>query len=409
VNALLADDERERALGFVRALLEPPTAPYAEDAQVDVVRAFVAARANFTLAEDEHANVVVTWEGSGAGSRSKRRAIAPGSVLAYSAHLDHPGFLYAEKRKGKHRAVFHGDVPERYFAGAPVRFHDVATRAALARAEVESVAREGDDLVATLRSFEGVARPGLFGVFDLTPGRITGRRLHARVCDDLLGAAAILCTLDRLARAAHPARVVGIFTRAEETGFVGCQGLLRSGVLGPEIAVVGLECSPRRPTAKVGLGPVIRVGDRQSVFDPGLTHHLQEAAESLRERDPSFRCQRALMDGGSCESTAYNLWGVRAGALCLALGNYHNCGPNDRIAPEFVDWDDFEGLVALMTEAATSWNGGAGDAQAKMRSRLDRIWQREYNRLAASSRRIRAGSRSHAARESEPDDGDDVV
>ena len=396
-SGLLAPDERAAAFGFVRALLEPPTAPYAEDAQVDVVRAFVAARAGFSLEEDAHANLVVTWRGArAAGARAR-------PVLAYSAHLDHPGFLYAGTAKGRHRAVFHGGVPERYFAGAPVRFFDVDTRAPLATATVARVERVplagdsgGDELVATLRGFRGTARAGMFGAWDLAPGELRGRRLHARVCDDLLGAAAILCTLDRLARARHPAPAIGVFTRAEETGFVGCQGLLRDATLGADVALVGLECSPRRATAKVGQGPVIRVGDRQSVFDPAITHHLQEAAETLRARHPAFRVQRALMDGGSCESTAYNLWGVRAGALCLALGNYHNCGPDGRIAPEFVDWDDFEGLVVLMTEAATSWSEGTG-AQAKMRARLDRVWQREYNRLASSARRIRAGSRPRNA------------
>jgi len=137
------------------------------------------------------------------------------------------------------------------------------------------------------------------------------------------------------------------------------------------------------------------------VFDPGLTHHLQEAAASLAAREPSFRFQRALMDGGSCESTAYNLWGVRAGALCLALGNYHNCGPRGAIAPEFVDWDDLEGLIRLLVEAATTWR--RHEPGARMRARLERIWAAERGRLAASARRLRA-SKTRGA-----DDGRDEL
>ena len=95
-----------------------------------------------------------------------------------------------------------------------------------------------------------------------------------------------------------------------------------------------------------------------------------------------------LMDGGSCESTAYNHYGVRAGAMCLALGNYHNCGPAQTIAPEYVDWNDFEGLVATMIECTRGF--GAGAASGKMRTRLQRIWQREYKRLEDSSARLRA-------------------
>jgi putative aminopeptidase FrvX len=393
-RGVLDRDEREQALGHVRALLEPPTAPYAEDAQVGVVRRFVAEREGFTLREDEHANCVVTWVGdrkSAKCSKSRRTRSARAPVLAFSAHLDHPGFEYLGLRGGKHRARFHGGVPDRFFAGARVRFFDGSKQSPLATARIESAERdEKRELIVTLTDFHGRAARGMFGMWDLTAGAIRGQRLQARVCDDLMGAAAILSVLDLWSRARNPEPLIGIFTRAEETGFIGCQGLLRSHAVPKNVAVIGLECSPRRATAKVGLGPVVRVGDKQSIFQPWITHHLQECAASLRQRNERFLFQRALMDGGSCESTAYNLWDVPAGGLCLALGNYHNCGPRDSIAPEFVAWDDFESLVALMREAALTWGGES--AGAKMRARLDSLWSREYNRLASSARRIRSAS-----------------
>jgi putative aminopeptidase FrvX len=309
-------------------------------------------------------------------------------LLAFSAHLDHPGFEYIGLVGGEHRARFHGGVPDRFFAGARVRFFDGSNGSAVAIATVRAVERNAEnELVATLTDMRGRAESGMFGMWDLTPGAIRGTRLHARVCDDLMGAAAILSVLDLWARARETSSLIGIFTRAEETGFVGCQGLLRSNALPKNVAVIGLECSPRRVTAKIGLGPVVRVGDKQSIFQPWITHHLQECAASLRAKNERFLFQRALMDGGSCESTAYNLWDVPAGGLCLALGNYHNCGARDRVAPEFVDWNDFESLVALMREAAVNWGGES--ANAKMRARLDSVWTREYNRLASSARRIR--------------------
>lgn len=92
------------------------------------------------------------------------------------------------------------------------------------------------------------------------------------------------------------------------------------------------------------------------------------------------------MDGGSCESTAYNAWGLRAGAMCLALGNYHNCGPNQAIHPEFVDWNDFEGLVAIMLECARGFDISAGVGNT--RQRLKHLYDRESSRLAASARRL---------------------
>lgn len=384
-RGVLTDAERALALAHVRALLEVPTAPYAEDGPLAVVRAF-AREHGLALTEDRHANLIVRWKGT-------RRAKGP--VLAYSAHLDHPGFLYAGKRAGKHVASFHGGVPGRYLPGARVRFFDLATRAARATAAIASVKKEEDLYLCTLDDVSGELNAGTFGMWDLTPGAIRGQRLHARVCDDLMGAAAILSTLAWCVRVKHPEPVLGIFTRAEETGFVGCIGLLRARSLARDVAVVGLECSPRRPAARVGHGPVVRVGDKLSVFSPWITRHLHDTAIALHGENTNFQFQRALMDGGSCESTAYNAWGVEAGALCLALGNYHNCGPRDHIAPEFVDWDDHESFVALMCAAARSWNTARA---GKMQLRLNRSWKREYNRLSASTRRIRAANARAARR-----------
>jgi endoglucanase len=271
----------------------------------------------------------------------------------------------------------------------------------VATARIDSAAKAEDGLVhVELADVRGDVAAGSFGVFDLPDGVMRGARLASRVCDDLLGAAAILAALAILAREEHPRPLTGIFTRAEETGFVGCIGLLESGVLPVDIAVIGLECSPRRATAKVGVGPVIRVGDRLSVFDPALTFALQDAAQRVSRRAPQSAFQRALMDGGSCESTAYNAWGVRAGGACLALGNYHNCGADGRIAPEYVDWNDLEGLVALLVETARGFDAPAeSGTTGGIRARLLHNWAREGERLTSSATRLRdTASRMDARR-----------
>jgi endoglucanase len=379
-GGVLAPAERELALQHARALLERPTAPYFEDGPLAVVREFVRGREGFELEQDEHANLLVRWRGS-------RRPKSGEALLAFSAHLDHPAFHYA----GRRAARLHGGVPARFLPGAALRFHAPGEPEALATARIERVRRSRADaaLQVELCDVRGRLREGSFGVFDLPSGLIRGGRLWARVCDDLLGAAAILAALELLAAAHHERPVLGIFTRAEETGFVGCLGLMQSGLLPPGTQVVGLECSPRRATARVGRGPVIRAGDKQSLFDAGLTLAVEEAARALEARRPAFRWQRALMDGGSCESTVYNQYGTRAAGVCLALGNYHNCGPQGRIAPEFVGWDDYEGLVALLGEVARGF--GDGDPRAKIGARLQRIWEREYNLLETSSIRLRRG------------------
>ena len=68
--------------------------------------------------------------------------------------------------------------------------------------------------------------------------------------------------------------------------------------------------------------------------------------------------QRKLLDLGSCEATAFQVCGIRTAGLSMALGNYHNCGPDDRIEPEYVSMADVQGMVKLIVgatlEAGTS-------------------------------------------------------
>jgi endoglucanase len=388
--------DREQLLATVRALLSTPTAPYFEDGMLAVVRALAARIPGLALRADRHGNLVALRSGAGAPRRvsAAQRDAGGARTLAFSAHLDHPGFHALVRRGRAPAAELHGGVPERFLPGAPLRFFRPGAAHAIATARIASAAKQADGRIEIgLADVRGTVASGSFGVFDLTDGVVKGARLAARVCDDLLGAAAILVALSILARENHPRPLAGVFTRAEETGFVGCIGLLEERALPEDVAVIGLECSPRRATARVGLGPVVRVGDRVSVFDPELTHGLQGAVARLQARVPGFAAQRALMDGGSCESTAYNAWGVPAGAACLALGNYHNAGADGRIAPEFVDWNDLEGLVALLVETARGFDAEAGrgvSSAAGIRARLLRSWSRESGRLAVSARRIAA-------------------
>lgn len=379
-NPALTGDEREALRAATARLLARPTAPYAEDLVALEVARFAAERPGLALEPVAGGNLLVAWPG-------KR---ARGGVLALSAHLDHPGLHYVGRRAGAHTASFHGGVPLRAMPGAGVRFFDTRDGRTCATARVVEAVRDRAGRVRVrLGEFEGTARRGDTGMWDLPAARLSGRRLSARVCDDLLGAAAVLAVLDRAHAERWSRPVLGILTRAEETGFVGCQALLRARALPEGSAVIGLECSPRRATARVGRGPVIRVGDAASVFDPALTHHLQACAARLAERAPGFVFQRALMDGGRCESTAYNLWGVPAAGLCLALGGYHNVvdagARRGTIGPEFVDWIDHEGLLALLLEAARSFGEPAA---ARMRGRLDGIWAAERELWGASARRI---------------------
>jgi endoglucanase len=115
----------------------------------------------------------------------------------------------------------------------------------------------------------------------------------------------------------------------------------------------------------MGDGVIVRVGDRTSIFDPAATGTLLQVA-----RDAGIPVQRALMSGGTCEATAYQLYGYQTAGLCVALGNYHNCGPEEQIAPEFVSVDDAVGMTQLCVSAVLA--GELENPAEALRAKLER-------------------------------------
>ena len=76
------------------------------------------------------------------------------------------------------------------------------------------------------------------------------------------------------------------------------------------------------------------------------------------------------MSGGTCEATAYQAFGCRAAAVCVALGNYHNCAADGGIGPEYVSVADIEALTTLCIAVAGGGVGG-GAKKNSLRERLD--------------------------------------
>jgi len=146
--------------------------------------------------------------------------------------------------------------------------------------------------------------------------------------------------------------VIGVISRAEEVGFHGALAVAASRQLPKSALVISLETSRELPPAKMGRGVVIRTGDRASIFDSTATRFLAEVAAELGRRDKSFQFQRALMYGGTCEGTAYQEFGFQTAAVCVPLGNYHNCGPQNKIAAEYVSLADACAMVDLLAAVA---------------------------------------------------------
>jgi len=95
------------------------------------------------------------------------------------------------------------------------------------------------------------------------------------------------------------------------------------------------------------------VGDRTSTFDSALTYFLTQQAVALRQSSRGFEFQRALMPGGTCEATVYDVYGFHASSICVALGNYHNMDrQKGRLGPEYISADDWRNMVKLFVAIA---------------------------------------------------------
>jgi endoglucanase len=285
-----------------------------------------------------------------------------------TAHMDHPGFAVLGRRGRTVRAEFRGGVGEEYGPGERVRLFAPGGEAVGTVAGKRACGPASWWRCRIELEQPAAAPPGTVGMWDLPAFAVRGQRLRARACDDLAGAAAVVCAMDELAERGG-AEVSALLTRAEEAGFVGALAACKAGTIPREAHVLSIEASKAQPAAPLGGGAVIRVGDRTSLFDPELTAHLAATAGALAAGDKEFRFVRALMPGGTCESTVFCAYGYRSAAACLPLGNYHNQGPRGRIAAEYIDLRDFGALVKLLTAVGANDNPPA-ETTRTLRERL---------------------------------------
>ncbi len=294
-----------------------------------MLRERLEALPHVTVKEDAFGNLLATYR------RGRRRP-----KLAFAAHMDHPGWIR-----------FHGET--KFLGGVPKE-----------RLDSHPVEWFGD-----------------FGMWHLKPFELRDGLVCSRVCDDLVGCTAILAMFLNLEEAAAEVTVHGLFTRAEEVGFVGAIELAKRWPFSDDVCFVSLETSAPRGGAEQGKGPVIRVGDRSSVFHDGVVAELLDAA--IEARIPH---QRALLDGGSCEATAMNLYGIPSAGLSVLLNSYHNCPPGQGIAEESVSLADVKALVKLITATtlrmAKAKNGDSSKARIKTRLERGLREHRKYDRAA---------------------------
>lgn len=392
---------REQHLELLLEFTQIPTAAGREHRVIDWIRAWVACRPDLCLSEDRAGNLVIqprrVWTGGAKSSRGKAKP----SAVYITAHLDHPAFVI-ERIIGPQTVEmsFRGGVMDEYFADARVVVHTAAESiGATLTGEGSGVgARDGSRLFKTYladlddRENEEAmphgpdVRIGDVATWALPPAAVDDQGLvHTPVCDDLAAAAAALCAMDVLRGLASQGEKLQdvrlLFTRSEEIGFTGAIAACKLKTIERGARVVALENSRSYPDSPMGGGPIVRVGDRMSVFDPTLTAACAKRAEDISGHAATphakqkssevagWKWQRKLMAGGACEATVFCAYGYRATCLCLPLGNYHNMaslaevqdgtydasrlGP-PRVGREIIHKDDYFGMIDLLVAIGQS-------------------------------------------------------
>jgi endoglucanase len=188
------------------------------------------------------------------------------------------------------------------------------------------------------------------------PVVIEDGRVEATACDDLIGCAGIVSTFWELAKLSIETTVHAVFTRAEEVGWLGAWALGEKWPFGKDSVFLSLETSRPVNGAEFGEGPVVRVGDRLSVFDSDAVEVLMRTG-----LEQGIRVQRCLLDRGACEASALQALGVRSAGISICLGNYHNTTDDNALAPEYVMLDDVKGMITLLKALVATKHKGIGE------------------------------------------------
>jgi endoglucanase len=266
------------------------------------------------------------------------------------AHMDHPAFV-VDRKDAAGELHFAGGVEEKYFAGSEIVFYHEETRKPLGRAVIAGTSFSDDVKRVTLD--RAIPAGATFAMWDLPKARCTKRLFLSPACDDLAQVSIVLALLRRLALGKTRAGVHALFTRAEEIGFAGTLAALKSKTPLAPMPTLSLETSQARGFARVDGGPIVRVGDRLSIFDSRITHWLETAFRDLQAARPGTSSQRLLMGGGTCEASVFLRAGLPTGALCVALNNYHNMGPGTALRAESISLRDGQGLYDFLFFLAT--------------------------------------------------------
>jgi putative aminopeptidase FrvX len=382
------------AAHFLTDLLYQPTAPFRE-AHVARLVTDMLRRTRVPWFCDPDGNVVI-----GATSIAEYKKILgkPNRepLRLFVAHMDHPGFHGVRwVSTSRMHVTWHGGAPIRGLDGAKVWIADETGYRALGhllKPRLDKKRKRLLDAQVQIDRASWLLRPAaqqLFGGFRAqSPVWREGKLLYTKAADDLVGVYAIVQTAIRLFKSKTRPPFIGLLTRGEEVGFIGMIAHLERGWLRQarrQIVCVSLETSRALPNAEIGKGPVVRLGDRRTVFDPGYLRVLSEIAEKVLPK----KHQRRIMDGGTCEATAALAYELPAIGISVPLGNYHNEAYQGRMrghpAPEYVHCDDVAGLLTLcegLMRPGLSWDAPWENTRRALR----RNFQQQRRQLGKAKR-----------------------
>ncbi len=286
---------------ILKRILKQPTAPFHEYHVLAEIVSILDGCPHVKTKKDKFGNLLVTYKN---GKRKSREAWVLG------AHMDHPAFV---------RNAGVQDEGEWEFLGG------------VSKETVESGVKKG------LRKVKGDMATWNF------PVKITGEKIEAAACDDLIGCAVILSVLWDLASLDLETTFHAVFTRAEEVGFLGAWHVGQKWPFPENAVYVSVETSRPVNGSIMSGGPIVRVGDRLSVFDGDAVDALM-----LTAAEQGIRVQRCLLDAGACEATAMQACGRRSVGVSVPLGNYHNQDDAKKIAVEYVMMEDVKSMVNLL-------------------------------------------------------------
>ncbi len=323
-----------------------PTAAGLECRVISWIEQWVEKQKGIRLSRDRAGNLLL-------------KQIRPSSKkpIYITAHLDHPAFVMRKQiDENRIEMEFRGGVHDAYFVGAKVEVFDNAENRYIGTIQsLHPKAKPFKRVVVKLnKSVAGILIQNDIARWKFPPPVVKNGLLHAPACDDLAGVAAAISALDTIKRLPRLGHVGVLLTRAEEIGFVGAIAAAKNRSIPKSSRLLCLETSRSFPESPIGDGPILRVGDKTSVFGPQLTN----AVTNIMNAQKNFAWQRKLMPGGTCESTAFCEYGFLSTCLCLALGNYHNMkdingvlhkNKHARVAPEIISINDYHGLIKMLT------------------------------------------------------------